>query len=140
MFFSSTPAFRLFWININDLPMHASSIICMFADDCVIYRKINTVSDSTSLQTDLRSVQEWCNLWLMELNPNKCKTVSFYRRRNPVVFLYQIADTNLELVTSYKYFGVILFSDLTWAMHITHIIASANKTLRFLKTPFASRP
>lgn len=130
----------LFLIYINDLPLHVSSMIRMFADDCVIYRKINNVSDNTSLQTDLLSLQDWCNLWLMELNPNKCKTVSFHRRRNPIVFPYQIADTNLELVPSYKYLGVTLCSDLTWATHITNIIASANKTLGFLKRHLRHAP
>lgn len=70
----------------NDLPMHVFSNIGMFADKCVIYHKINIVSDNTCLQTDLRSLQERCDLLLMEQNPNKCKTVSFHHRRNPIAF------------------------------------------------------
>lgn len=112
----------------------------MFSDDCVIYRRINSVSDNTSLQNDLGSVQEWCNIWLVELNPNKCKTVSFHRRKNPLVFSYQIAGAYLELVPSYKYLGVTLCSDLTWATHIANIISSANKTLGFLKRHLRHAP
>lgn len=69
----------------------------------------------------------------MELNPNKCKTVSFHRRRNPLAFSYQTAGTNLELAPSYTYLGVTLCSYLTWATHIANIISSANKTLGFLE-------
>ena len=130
----------LFLIYINDLPLHVSSNIRMFADDCVIYRKINSVSDNTSLQDDLRRVQEWCSLWLMELNSNKCKTVSFHRRKNPLIFSYRIANANLELVPSYKYLGVTLCRDLTWATHITNIISSANRTLEFLKRHLRHAP
>lgn len=69
----------------------------------------------------------------MGLNPNECKTVSFHRRKNPLIFSYRIACAILEWVLSYKYLEITLCSDIAWTTHITNIISSANKTLGFLK-------
>lgn len=57
-----------FLIYINHLPLHLTSTVCLFADDCIIYRKIATHEDSTTLQNDINNVTEWCNLWQMSLN------------------------------------------------------------------------
>ena len=50
----------LFLAFINDLPeevTHTSTRL--FADDCILYRKITTPEDATLLQQDLNSLQDW---------------------------------------------------------------------------------
>jgi len=49
----------LFLAFINDLPLHVQSRSRLFADDCVIYREINSSSDSLTLQQDLHSLAKW---------------------------------------------------------------------------------
>lgn len=130
----------LFLIYINDLPLHVSSQIRMFADDCVIYRTITNNADHAILQEDLNNIQDWCNEWLMTLNPNKCKVVCFTRRLQPLYTPYTIANTSLETVDTFKYLGVTLSHDLNWSPHIACITASANQTLGFLKRHLRHAP
>lgn len=130
----------LFLIYINDLPLHVSSNFRMFADDCVIYRTVTNPSDHILLQEDLDHILQWCDDWLMSLNPTKCKLISFTRRLNPLRFSYNIANVPVESVTTYKYLGVTLSYNLSWNPHIARITSSANKTLGFLKRHLRNAP
>jgi len=53
----------------------------LFADDCVIYRKITDSRDIEKLQKDLNSLAEWAVENEMKLNPDKSKAVSFTKAR-----------------------------------------------------------
>lgn len=63
----------LFLIYINDLPTNVSSKICLFADDCVLYRKVTDTADISLIQEDLNNITKWCRLWRMELNVKNVK-------------------------------------------------------------------
>ena len=46
----------LFLLYINDLPTATDSPMRLFADDCILYRRINSAADSAMLQSDLGKV------------------------------------------------------------------------------------
>ena len=50
----------LFLLHINDLPsvVHPDSCSPLFADDCLLYRVINSVQDQLQLQQDLRNLEK----------------------------------------------------------------------------------
>ena len=48
-----------FFIFINDLPGNIKSSVCLFADDCVLYRNIHSLQDCLILQEDLDSLVLW---------------------------------------------------------------------------------
>jgi hypothetical protein len=50
----------------------------LFADDCIIYRRINDVD---KLQLDLNKLREWASVNKMKINPGKRKSVSFTKGR-----------------------------------------------------------
>lgn len=122
----------LFLIYINDIHEHISSSVRLFADDCVIYRPILSLDDHHTLQTDISQVIQWCNKWQMTLNFDKCKSLSFSRRALQP-FSYHFDASPITVCSSYKYLGIHLTSDLSWTSHISNIVASANRTLGFLR-------
>ena len=62
----------LFLIFINDLPENIRSSVRLFADDCVLYRNIESSMDCQILQDDLNSLAQWEIDWQMKFNVAKC--------------------------------------------------------------------
>ena len=130
----------LFLIYINDLPSNISSNIRLFADDCIIYRKIRSPADHLELQRDLDEVTAWCKLWQMSLNTDKCKLITFSRKKNNSSFNYSLNNTLVSPGCSYKYLGVHFFNNLCWSTHIQKVTAKASRTLGYLKRNLHGTP
>lgn len=130
----------LFLIYINDLTDSISSSIRLFADDCVIYRKITNPTDVACLQADLDNISTWCDRWMMKLNANKCKSMRISRKTNHQDPDYFLSDVPLSPVKDYKYLGVYISNDLTWHTHIQYITNNANRMLGFIRRNFSLAP
>jgi hypothetical protein len=61
----------------NDIWRNIESKIRLFADDCIIYRKILNISNVDKLQTDLDRLGEWAVENEMKINLGKSKALSF---------------------------------------------------------------
>ena len=124
----------LFLVYINDLPDYLnSSKLRLFADDSIIYRTIKSQNDCDSLQADLDAAARWESDWLMAFHPDKCTVLTVTHKKNPLKHNYILHNHILEPVSSAKYLGVTLQSDLKWTKHTNNIISNANKSLGFLK-------
>ena len=66
----------LFLMFINDLLTNATSGIKVFAEDCVLYHPINSVSNHFALQCDLDQLEKWAYTWQMKFAPTKCFVMS----------------------------------------------------------------
>ena len=53
----------LFLLFINDLPDIVKSNARLFADDCLLYRVINSKTDQLQLQEDLTNLEKWEKRW-----------------------------------------------------------------------------
>ena len=62
----------MFLLYINDIDENISSTVRLFADDCVMYRIIDSLEDSLCLQRDFSTIFNWTKKWQMELNIDKC--------------------------------------------------------------------
>lgn len=124
----------LFLIYINDLPEYLShSKVRLFADDSIIYCPVKSASDCDKLQADIEAAARWEQDWLMAFHPDKCQVLSVTTKLKPLTYDYKLHNHILEKVTSAKYLGLTLQSNLKWNKHIDEITSKGNKMLGFLK-------
>ena len=127
--------FLLYVNDIGDKTLPQASIK-LFADDCHLYRTINTRENEEQLQADLRTMTEWSNTWLMSFNADKCHLLKITRHRTSIETSYHIEDKKLSQVPSHPYLGVELTSGLTWIIQISNITGKTNKILNLLQRYF----
>ena len=132
----------LFLIYINDLPnsINQGTSVRLFADDCALYRQIQTCQDSKILQEDLNRLQLWENRWLMNFNASKCFKLSITNKRKPLLTSYKVHDTVLTEQKSAKYLGLIFDNKLTWNKHINAITKKADGARAFINRNLRSAP
>ena len=119
----------LFVLFCNDVARHISSTCLMHTDDMKIDRCVRSPNDAALLQSDLDKFCEWSSAWKLQLNPSKCKAITFSLRKNPVVSTYSINHAILERVSEIRDLGVILDSKLTFGPHIDSVVGRANRAL-----------
>jgi hypothetical protein len=115
------------------MPGYARSQTSLFADDCLMYRKVSSTSDSTQLQEDLDNLIKWEQQWQMQFNPDKCEVLTITKKRKPLHHDYTIHGHILQHVDSTKYLGLNISKNLSWNTHVDAITKKANNTLAFLR-------
>ena len=120
----------LFLCHINDLPDSVKSSVRLFADDCLLYREINSEQDHETLQKDLKNLETWAENWGMRFNAKKCYILSV---RNKSEHFYTLNKHILERVKSNPYLGIQISEDLKWKEHINNTCKKASSTLGFLR-------
>ena len=78
----------MFLLYINNINNNISSLLRLFADDCIIYRTIKSEQDHLQLQQDLHTVYEWSQKWQMHFNINKWVALRCCRMLSPSLFTY----------------------------------------------------
>ena len=63
----------------NDLPDNIKSSVCLYVDNCVLYRNIHSLQDCLILQEDLDSLGLWEADWQMKFNVAECHSMRVTR-------------------------------------------------------------
>ena len=74
----------MFLMYINDIDENISLTVWLFADDCIMYRIIDSLEDSLCLQRDLSTILNWTKKWQMQLNIDKCVVLRCTRSTPPI--------------------------------------------------------
>ena len=123
----------LFLLYINDIAEGICSHIKLFADDCLIYRTIQSSSDQHILQQDLNAFVKWAEKWQMKFNTAKCKIMQMTNHHNKLLFMYKMYGSPLVTTEQHSYLGVQLHHKLSWQPHIQYTCNKACKILGFLQ-------
>ena len=117
----------LFVIYINDILDNIKSDGLLFADDTKIFRKITSKEDALVLQSDIRSLEEWSNLWQLEFNLDKCHVLTL-GKFDHIMYThhYKVGGGEIEHVFEEKDLGVIIDSELNFHEHISTKVRIAN--------------
>ena len=128
----------LFSIFINDLPGWVCSMVRFFADDCIVYREIDSIDDQLALQRDLDSLEAWVLKWGMRFIPSKSTILSIFCSP-PLHKFYSLCCTILH-VKEINYLGVNINDELHWSQHVQNITSYASSTLGLLRRNAFSCP
>ena len=133
----------LFNIYVHDLNENTSGSCVQYADDTSIYesfkpREINHYVEK--INNDLNKVVEWSNESNLIFNAGKTKTVLFATRQlakihnlnDPHLYEINSMGKTIERANSYKILGIIFDHDLSWNLHINHVISKCYSCLRIL--------
>ena len=130
----------LFLVYINDLPSRVKATPRLFADDCFLYRVINSPEDSQALQEDLDALQQWEKDLLMSFNPDKCEVIRITKKRKPIDANYTIHGKELGHTKNAKYLEVLISDTLSWNAHVDTVTEKANNTTAFLRRNLSNCP
>ena len=123
----------MFLLYINDMNVGISSLLRLVAEDCVLYRIIESDQDQKCLQSDLNMIFAWSQSWQVRFNVNKCVTLRCDRSSQPSSFTYFLDSIPLSCVTEHTYLGVLLTSSMSFSPYINNIVAKASKMLNFIR-------
>jgi hypothetical protein len=122
----------LFLAYVSDIWRNIESKIRFFADDCITYKKILSISDVDKLQTGLERSGEWAVKNEMKINSGKRKAISFTRALVKDPLNYSFKDQRIPEASCCKYLRIIIRSDLSWADQVNCRVQKAWKALHFI--------
>lgn len=122
----------LFNIYISDFNKHFSSTVSFFADDTKFYN--NPVNNVNDLHSDLRSIENWCSMWKLSLNSDKCNVL--HLGSNNPNNSYVLNNILIKSVNQQKDLGIIITKDLKWESHIANVVKKTNSLIFLVKKSF----
>ena len=110
----------------------------IYADDTKIYRAISSKEDALVLQSDLKSLEDWSDKWLLKFHPDKCHVLTLGKFDNiKYTHRYNICGKELEHVFEEKDLGIVIDADLSFTEHISSKVRVANSIVGLIRRSFS---
>jgi len=131
----------LFVLFINDMPSAVSqcSTMALFDNNTKFFHTIRSASNCVRFQGDFDNLVEWSDVWKMAFNMNKCSLCTITRKRNPIIYDYNMRSKTLKRVEARRDLGVLITCDAWFNEHIYAQVNKANKMLGFICRSLGSR-
>ena len=104
--------FLIYIYGLSGIKLSGGSIV-LFADDLLLHHLITSIKDFQRVQNDIDKLCNWLSFYKLSLNPSKCKAMLISRKKLPTVSpSLHVNGSVLQSVSSYRYLGVLISSDL----------------------------
>ena len=90
-------------VQVNELKLNH----LLFADDLVILSETNQ-----GLQNSLDKLHQYTEKWILDINIDKIKTLTFQRYGKRITNMFHIGNVDIEQVNKYTYLGITFDSTL----------------------------
>ena len=110
----------LFLVYINDIVKNIGCSIRLFADDTSLYIIVEC-SDLAArlLNSDLQTISDWDDLWLVEFHARKTMAMTLTRKLNsiqhPPLFLN---NTMIQETPTHRHLGLTFSDSCVWKVHV----------------------
>ena len=128
----------LFVIYVNDFPEVVKCGTFLFADYTKIFRQITTKENALHLQSDINSLEQWYQKWLLTFHPKKCHVLTLGKFYNIThTEKYTLHRKEPEHVFEQKDLGVILDTELKFDEHISVKVKKGNAIAELIRRTFS---
>ena len=108
--------------------------ILMYADDVALLAE-----DENKLQREINILRDWCNTWRLNVNLAKSQIMHFRKSRKRLTkFNFMFGDKPIEMVSKYRYLGIIFDENLNFTECATTLADSAGRALGSVISKFSS--
>ena len=122
---SLTPSFQFF---INDMKQHLNhSNFLLYADDHLIFSKMENITDHILLKEDLNSFVIWSNSNHLKINSTKTFHLPLFKSKPISLNTYNIDSIPVTTVSQLNILGVMFDSKLTFKHHIINVASKCLK-------------
>jgi len=115
------------------------SDLFVYADDAKLFRHITCNSAVDFIAKHLLDIPQWVEKWLVKLNIQKCKVVSYGQRldfKNDYYLHSEVSISVLEHLAYIKDLGVTFDSKLKFDHHINKIVSKSYSLLGLIYRNF----
>ena len=126
----------LFTLYINDIVKYLPDThTALYADDLVLWSaSSNMYSAQANVNTSLRNLWTYCNLWKLKLNTNKTVYTIFSRKYKVEESLkIRYRGEEIQKDDAPQYLGLQLYRKLSTRKHIENTAAKARRRLNIVK-------
>ena len=117
----------LFLILINDIQIYTNLKVINFADDTLLYHKIDNPNNfDIWLNSEFQKIINWLHINHLKLNANKTNYMIFspkspkFKELNNITLKFDNSSM-IKRVTQCKYLGMIIDEKLNWNQHIFNL-------------------
>lgn len=126
----------LFNFYINDIiKISAKPTFVIYADDTtILFRNSSTTTLHLEINDCLDKLHSWSRLNSLEINVNKTKAILFSPKQSSAVLEGSLLLGNniVEVVDSVKALGVHFHKNMSWDLHINHVISRIARSVGIL--------